>query len=83
MRVSSGESSPRSGRGRGGISKALTLAGCKMFKGARGVRCTSRDAAVTRGVAAPITPQPTSSITPTGHFEVNCGFLYLELFVLA
>ena len=83
MWVSSSKSSPRSGRGRGGISKALTLASCKVFKGAGGVRCTSRDAAVARGVAAPITPQPTSSITPTGHFELNCGFLYLELFVLA
>ena len=83
MWVSSSKSSPRSGRGRGGIRKALTLASCNVFKGARGVRCTSRDAAVARGVAAPITPQPTSSITPTGHFDLNCGFLYFELFVLA
>ena len=83
MWVSSSKSSPRSGRGRGGISKALTLASCNVFKGARGVRCTSRDAAVARGVAAPITPQPASSIAPTGHFDLNCGFLYFKLFVLA
>ena len=83
MWVSSSKSSPRSGRGCGGINKALTLATCNVFKGARGVRCTSRDAAVAGGVAAPITPQPASSITPTGHFDLNCGFLYFELFVLA
>ena len=82
MGVGSGKSSPRGGRGRSGIRKALALASCKVFKGAWGVRSTSRDATVARGVATPITPQPTSSITPTGHFELNCGFLYLELFVL-
>ena len=83
MGVGSGKSSPRGGCGCSGIREALALASCKVFKGAGGVRSTSRDAAVARGVAAPITPQPTSSITPTGHFELNCGFLYLELFVLA
>ena len=83
MWVSSGKSSPRSGRGRSGIREALALASSKVNKGAGGVRCTSRDAAVARGVAAPITPQPASSIAPTGHFDLNCGFLYFELFVLA
>ena len=83
MGVGSGKFSPRGGRGRSGIRKALALASCKMFKGARGVRSTPRDAAAARGVAAPITPQPASSIAPTGHFDLNCGFLYFELFVLA
>ena len=83
MRVGGCKPSPSSGRGSGGSRKTLALASCNVFKGAGGVRGTSRDAAVARGVAAPITPQPTSSITPTGHFELNCGFLNLELFVLA
>ena len=83
MGVGSGKSSPRGGRGRSGIRKALALASCKVFEGARGVRSTSRDAAVAGGVAAPISPQPASSITPTGHFELNSGFPYFKLFVLA
>ena len=83
MRVGGGKLSPSSRCGGGGISESLALASCKVFKGARGVRSTPRDAAVARGVAAPITPQPASSIAPTGHFDLNCGFLYFELFVLA
>ena len=55
MGVGSGKSSPRGGRGRSGIRQALALASCKVFKGARGVRSTPRDAAAARGVAAPIT----------------------------
>ena len=83
MWVRSSKSSPRSGRGRGGISKALTLASCNVFKGAGGVRGAARDTTVARGVTTPITPQPASSIAPTGHFDLNCGFLYFELFVFA
>ena len=82
MWVSSGKSSPRSGRGRSGISKALTLASCNVFKGAGGVRGTARDTTVARGVTTPITSQPASSIAPTSHFELNCGFLNFELFIL-
>ena len=82
MWVSSGKSSPRSGCGPSGIREALALASSKAFKGAGSVRSTARDATVARGVAAPITPQPASSIAPTGHFELNCGFLNFELFIL-
>ena len=83
MGVGSGKSSPRGGRGRSGIRQALALASCKVFKGAGSVRRTSRDAAVAGGVAAPISPQPACSITPTGHFELNSGLSYFKLFVLA
>ena len=83
MGVGSGKSSPRDGCGRSGIREALVLASCKVFKGAGGVRGAARDTTVARGVATPISPQPASSIAPTGHFDLNCGFLYFELFVLA
>ena len=83
MGVGSGKSSPSSRGGRGGIKEALALASNKVFKGAGGVRGTARDTTVARGVTTPITPQPASSIAPTGHFDLNCGFLYFELFVLA
>ena len=83
MGVGGGKLSPISGSGGSGVRESLTLASCKVFKGAGSARRTSRDAAVAGGVAAPITPQPASSITPTGHFDLNCGFLYFELFVLA
>ena len=83
MRVGAGKLSPSSRCGGGGISESFTLASCKVFKGAGSVRRTSRDAAVAGGVAAPITPQPASSITPTGHFELNSGLSYFKLFVLA
>ena len=73
MRVGGCKSSPSSGRGSGGSRKTLALASCKVFKGAGSVRRTSRDAAVAGGVAAPISPQPACSITPTGHFELNGG----------
>ena len=82
MGVGSGKSSPSSRGGRGGIKEALTLASNKVFKGAGGVRGTARDTTVSRGVTTPITPQPASSIAPTGHFELNCGFLNFELFIL-
>ena len=82
MGVGGGKLSPISGSGGSGVRESLTLASCKVFKGAWGVRSTSRDAAVAGGVAAPITPQPASSIAPTGHFELNCGFLNFELFIL-
>ena len=82
MGVGSGKSSPRGGCGRSGIREALALASCKVFKGAGGVRGRARDTTVSRGVTTPITPQPASSITPTGHFELNCGFLNFELFIL-
>ena len=83
MRVGGCKSSPSSGRGSGGSRKTLALASSKVFKGARGGRDTARDTTVARGVTTPITPQPASSIAPTGHFDLNCGFLYFELFVLA
>ena len=83
MRVGGGKLSPSSRCGGGGISESLTLASCKVFKGAGGVRGAARDTTVARGVTTPITPQPASSIAPTGHFDLNCGFLYFELFVLA
>ena len=68
MWVSSGKLSPRGRGGRGGIKEALALASIKLFKGAGGVRGTARDTTVARGVTTPITPQPASSIAPTGHF---------------
>ena len=83
MRVGGCKPSPSSGRGSGGSRKTLALASCKVFKGAGGVRGTARDTTVSRGVTTPITPQPASSTTPTGHFELNCGFPYFKLFVLA
>ena len=83
MRVGAGKLSPSSRCGGGGIRESLTLASCKVFKGARSARRTSRDAAVAGGVAAPISPQPACSITPTGHFELNSGLSYFKLFVLA
>ena len=83
MRVGAGKLSPSSRCGGGGISESLALASCKVFKGAGSVRRTSRDAAVAGGVAAPISPQPACSITPTGHFELNSGLSYFKLFVLA
>ena len=82
MGVGSGKSSPSSRGGRGGIKEALALASNKVFKGAGGVRGTARDTTVSRGVTNPTTPQPASSITPSGHFELNCGFLNFELFIL-
>ena len=82
MGVGSGKSSPSSRGGRGGIKEAFALASSKVFKGARGGRDTARNTTVARGVATPITPQPASSIAPTGHFELNCGFLNFELFIL-
>ena len=83
MGVGSGKLSPISGSGGSGVRESLTLASCKVFKGAGSARRTSRDAAVAGGVAAPISPQPACSITPTGHFELNGGLSYLKLFVLA
>ena len=83
MGVGGGKLSPISGCGGSGVRESLTLASCKVFKGARSARRTSRDAAVAGGVAAPISPQPACSITPTGHFELNSGFPYFKLFVLA
>ena len=83
MRVGAGKLSPSSRCGGGGISESLALASCKVFKGAGSVRRTSRDAAVAGGVAAPISPQPACSITPTGHFELSRGLSYFKLFVLA
>ena len=82
MGVGSAKSRPSSRGGRSGIKEALALASSKVFKGAGGVRGTARDTTVSRGVTTPITPQPASSITPTGHFELNCGFLNFELFIL-
>ena len=82
MRVGGCKSSPSSGRGSGGSRKTLALASSKVFKGAGGGRGTARDTTVARGVTTPITPQPASSIAPTGHFELNCGFLNFELFIL-
>ena len=83
MGVGGGKLSPISGSGGSGVRESLTLASCKVFKGARSARRTSRDAAVAGGVAAPISPQPACSITPTGHFELNSGLSYFKLFVLA
>ena len=83
MGVGDGKLSPISGSGGSGVRESLTLASCKVFKGARSARRTSRDAAVAGGVAAPISPQPACSITPTGHFELNSGLSYFKLFVLA
>ena len=86
MGVGGGKLSPISGSGGSGVRESLTLASCKVFKGARSARSarrTSRDAAVAGGVAAPISPEPACSITPTGHFELNGGLSYLKLFVLA
>ena len=83
MGVGGGKLSPISGSGGSGVRESLTLASCKVFKGAGGARRTSRDAAVAGGVAAPISPQPACSITPTGHFELNSGLSYFKLFVLA
>ena len=80
MGVGGGKLSPISGSGGSGVRESLTLASCKVFKGARR---TSRDAAVAGGVAAPISPQPACSITPTGHFELNSGLSYFKLFVFA
>ena len=83
MGVGGGKLSPISGSGGSGVRESLTLASCKVFKGARSARRTSRDAAVAGGVPAPISPQPACSITPTGHFELNSGLSYFKLFVLA
>ena len=83
MGVGGGKLSPISGSSGSGVRESLTLASCKVFKGARSARRTSRDAAVAGGVAAPISPQPACSITPTGHFELNSGLSYFKLFVLA
>ena len=83
MGVGGGKLSPISGSGGSGVRESLTLASCKVFKGARSARRTSRDAAVAGGVAAPISPQPACSIPPTGHFELNGGLSYFKLFVLA
>ena len=82
MGVGNGKSSPGSRGGRGGIEEAFALASNKVFKGAGGGRGTARDTTVARGVTTPITPQPASSIAPTGHFELNCGFLNFELFIV-
>ena len=83
MGVGGGKLSPISGSGGSGVRESLTLASCKVFKGAGSARRTSRDAAVAGGVAAPISPQPACSITPIGHFELNSGLSYFKLFVLA
>ena len=83
MGVGGGKLSPISGSSGSGVRESLALASCKVFKGARSARRASRDAAVAGGVAAPISPQPACSITPTGHFELNSGFPYFKLFVLA
>ena len=82
MGVGSGKSSLSSRGGRCGIKEASALASSKVFKGAGGGRGTARDTTVARVVTNPITPQPASSIAPTGHFELNCGFLNFELFIL-
>ena len=83
MGVGGGKLSPISGSGGSGVRESLTLASCKVFKGAGSARRTSRDAAVAGGVAAPISPQPACSITPTGHFELNSGLSCFKLSVLA
>ena len=83
MGVGGGKLSPISGCGGSGVRESLTLASCKVFKGTRSARRTSRDAAVAGGVAAPISTQPACSIPPTGHFELNGGLSYFKLFVLA
>ena len=46
MGVGGGKLSPISGSGGSGVRESLTLASCKVFKGAGSARRTSRDAAV-------------------------------------
>ena len=74
-----GKFSPRCSSCTTGTSERLTLASCEVEKGAWSVWCAPWDLTASGGVPTPVSSQPTGSVAPTGHPELDSGLLYLFL----
>ena len=71
--------SPGESSSSAGISEPLTLASCKVDKGAWGLCCAPWHLTMSRWVTTPISSEPAGSITATGHPELHSCLLDLIL----